>query len=816
MKERSIDQGRNFGWGLASLVGFCAAVAGALVVGCSGGSSPEPEEVAVARSAYTDNDTGGLYVEDCNALGVPTPPSWGTASIGAAGSGKPWIQTGSYTDTYTDDTEFNGTTYYSVSSAPQGLCVLNAHVIGESNGTGAFDVICQGNNGRTCFWEGYESPTPPSTPVTVLNNVWTPGGTAVTGPQVTCPNCHNGQNAFIVHDVPGHPLNLTGLPYEMPAQTYDPVVASGTLQNPGPDPFTNYPASNEGAGACLNCHKSGGPGGAFPLMTSPQFQSQYCSILAEITNRPAATGGMPPLATNTCDGQGLISPGSNCAAQTDPFVQAMLKTCGEPVMPATNLALGKWAIVSSDYLGIGAVANGMRATDGNTNGTWAGGSIATANSGAGPTLDPVSGTNTPGNWQYTNGVLQNTIGSIVANGATTFGVAPFYSGTQYGAVYYYNRSANNWTYTNGAVNEISLGADNTLWGINLYGIYNYQVGNSAWTVIGSGNYSQISGGDGQHPWVIDAAGQTVYRFPGNGNPPVQMMTSGSWPGHVAGATLTRIAAGSDDDAWVLDSNGNVLHHHGCAWDLANPKFQGQNILVNDVAVTNAYNVWASSSNIYGLFNYNLATGTWQNHCPPSPTACPQFMNVSISTTEGSVWALSTELAGGIYHVDQSKVVNQNNQFSTDQSLSNNIPGPYFRRLAAGGYGDVFGTDNDYTPATGATYQQVGYGGETPLVGGNYWYVDLGAYYNVRQIRIYNYSDGPGFLSHFRINYFNSGSSSSAWVVGSDQSNTIMSSSNLVLPINVNFNARYVMIQKTDTNYLTLAEVQVFGTPATQF
>jgi len=61
-------------------------------------------------------------------------------------------------------------------------------------------------------------------------------------------------------------------------------------------------------------------GGCFPLMTSPQFQQQYCNILAEITNR-RRYGWYAAARDQYCDGQGLLSPGSNCAAQTDPFVQ---------------------------------------------------------------------------------------------------------------------------------------------------------------------------------------------------------------------------------------------------------------------------------------------------------------------------------------------------------------------------------------------------------------------------------------------------------------------------------------------------------------
>jgi len=260
--ERTFDRsGPHFWVGLASLVGFLAAVSGALVVGCSGGgSSPEPEEVAVARSAYTDNDTGGLYVEDCNALGVPTPPSWGTADIGAPGVARPGSRpalTRTRTRTTPNSTGRRTTRYRAL---PRTL-VLNAHVAGESNGAGALTSSARVTR-QTCFWEGYESPTPPSTPVAVLKRM-DPGERRSRARRFLSELPQRGRTPSWCTMCPVHPLNLTGLRRNA-GTNVRPGGRERTLQNPGPDPFTNYPASNEGAGACLNCHKSGGPGGAFP------------------------------------------------------------------------------------------------------------------------------------------------------------------------------------------------------------------------------------------------------------------------------------------------------------------------------------------------------------------------------------------------------------------------------------------------------------------------------------------------------------------------------------------------------------------------
>jgi hypothetical protein len=112
-----------------------------------------------------------------------------------------------------------------------------------------------------------------------------------------------------------------------------------------------------------------------------------------------------------------------------------------------------------------------------------------------------------------------------------------------------------------------------------------------------------------------------------------------------------------------------------------------------------------------------------------------------------------------------------------------------------------------------------------MTGGPYWYVDLGATYNVNQVVIYNRTDSCGAqfgncanrLNKFWIHYW----TGNAWLLGSDQSNTPIGSpahrsntlngnSNNIISVPVSFTTRYVMIQKANVDYLNLAEVQIFG------
>jgi hypothetical protein len=295
---------------LVALLGV-AALAGAS--GCSGGvPGTGAEEVGTTEGAITDNSSGLAYQTDCKNAGVPLPPPWGTANIGP---GKSWTAKGTFSDSFTG--QDGGNIWYASMSG--GVCVINAHLE-----AGAFDVICQGTNGHACFWEGAQSENPPAGSIQVLENNWSPFGSIVThGGQGTatsfCTGCHAGGNAFITHYNPGSSppdaLDLTAVPGWMPKTYYNPLTSAGSVQNPGPDPFAYYPASTSG---CLTCHAKGGTGGQFPLLLTAGLGG-FCQILAEVTNRPGSRAGMPP--GNMC------TPDVDCAAQTDPFVLAMLSNC---------------------------------------------------------------------------------------------------------------------------------------------------------------------------------------------------------------------------------------------------------------------------------------------------------------------------------------------------------------------------------------------------------------------------------------------------------------------------------------------------------
>jgi hypothetical protein len=131
-----------------------------------------------------------------------------------------------------------------------------------------------------------------------------------------------------------------------------------------------------------------------------------------------------------------------------------------------------------------------------------------------------------------------------------------------------------------------------------------------------------------------------------------------------------------------------------------------------------------------------------------------------------------------------------------------------------GYGAVAGRANDGNTDGNfwngsVTHTDYGFnpwgGAEWP---GQHWYVDVGAERVVQSLLIYNRTDCCGErLSPYNILAWDS--AEYVWKVIANQSNAINFGLFLFVPIN-NVRTQYVMVAKTDENYLSLAEVQVMG------
>jgi hypothetical protein len=157
----------------------------------------EPEDDAFAT------DSGGqAYIDECNALGVPTPPTWGSSEWRYRGNlSVDFIGGGSVGEVYTYK-----------STAPEGTCIA----LPRSNGNtiGLLGIICLGKaSSVACFWDNqrgspgvnYDIPKGTIVPISQFLG----GGDLEDGTGGECSACHAGENPYIIH--PGTSLGLPNL-----------------------------------------------------------------------------------------------------------------------------------------------------------------------------------------------------------------------------------------------------------------------------------------------------------------------------------------------------------------------------------------------------------------------------------------------------------------------------------------------------------------------------------------------------------------------------------------------------------------------------
>jgi hypothetical protein len=764
--------------------------------------------IAVASSAHaeTTNLGGYAYAELCNRRGVPLPYTWG----GIANSG--WNYGGTFSqfysgslnfDTYVPEASMNGggNVYYHVSQSPPGVCVVLQHTGNPFN----LDVICQGASGKACFWEKAHMP-----PVTEPHNLvdldpntedWLYGGAEMNDPahpSAHCTECHAGENAFITHygSTPKHALDLVAAaaPYWTVSNWYDPIMPADWARNLGPAVFTSSVPGSTSSPACLSCHASSNVG-RFPMFTDQLNGNFQHFLVQQLSNRPSSRTGMPP--GNGC------TPDYNCAWQLDPFVQ-WIDSSATSAPHLENLALGQNAFQST----IASPGDPWRATDGVEGANWySDGFMAhTLNDGNLPLNNSFNGT-----WVQNPTGINTADGALVGVGSSVFGIQgntpkKFDFGTQ------------SWQSTNlGGVQEISMSANNVLWGVTLGAVFRYNPTINNWDFVSSQTMTHIAAGDGTHPWAIN--GQNLYRWNGSSwdlkvvAPWVTNRSCGT--AFQISQSLVQVAVGVDEDPWIVDSVGNVFHLvGGKGWIQANCDMGGvaQAGTVKTISVRNNRYAWAATTSPTGLFHWNPDTEKWQRNCPTSGCAAPvaTFRTVSVGLQDSSVWAVNTQ--GGVFQADESLLVDRNDPTTVNNSLVA-ITGPgngVYQVAAVGGGGTSLDGNVFVTRPDGVSFRLNNYSGKLPLNGKAWWKVDLGAYYHVDHIKIFNRDDGlSNRLSSFRIAY-STGTDQGPWALGSDQTLFVGTSSNLAIPINVNFNTRYVMIQKVGQDYLTLAEVEVWG------
>ncbi|HVZ75040.1 MAG TPA: hypothetical protein VHJ20_21810 [Polyangia bacterium] len=299
---------------------------------------------AGARAELTTK-SGADYAAQCKQEGVPMPPAWGSSA---------WRYNGKFRQSFNLSDNWSFIYYYvsplivdtnfTILSNP-GICVANPrpwidwnhkdasgeYLVGTD--TPVLGVICQGSNGKACFWDipndvswnpsnGQTiygpTPTGPIVPDGSGNSMWV-GGAAISGSGGPCTSCHMGENVFINHpgsatDIPAV-LNAIDKKNWFPTSWPDPIVRADDPaladnqyglgrhwpENPPPLAVPANIASLPAAQNCGTCHVAGGPGGRLPQV-SMAYQYSYCStILGQAMSRPydssnPAQGEMPPFA----------------------------------------------------------------------------------------------------------------------------------------------------------------------------------------------------------------------------------------------------------------------------------------------------------------------------------------------------------------------------------------------------------------------------------------------------------------------------------------------------------------------------------------
>jgi hypothetical protein len=184
-----------------------------------------------AIADFATSKGGQDYINQCASVGVPIPPTWGTAG---------WVDQGPLTTNFLGG---QADVYTFQSSAPEGLCMA----LPRSNGNiiSLLGVICQGKQtGNVCFWDNANIPWGAQVP---LQNFV--GGVDLDGGDV-CSDCHTGENAFVVH--PGTALDQ-GASLK-PNTWHKPLVPASWPDNPGPSNLLNCVKLKDTDSSCLTCH----------------------------------------------------------------------------------------------------------------------------------------------------------------------------------------------------------------------------------------------------------------------------------------------------------------------------------------------------------------------------------------------------------------------------------------------------------------------------------------------------------------------------------------------------------------------------------
>jgi hypothetical protein len=208
-----------------------------------------------------------------------------------------------------------------------------------------------------------------------------------------------------------------------------------------------------------------------------------------------------------------------------------------------------------------------------------------------------------------------------------------------------------WQQMPGALSQVSVGSDGTVWGINSAGqVYMFNPQTQTWQQA-PGLFTQVAVGSSGFVWALNAAGQ-IFRY----DPTLQ-----GWD-QIPG-TLSQIAVGSDGDVWGINSSAQVYHFNSATQTWS--QIPGA---LAQIAVGYDGAIWGINA-AQQVYRFNPGTQNWQQ--------IPGALKRVAVGADGDVWGINN--AGQTYH------------FNSLSQGWDNAPGS-LAQIAVGSASNVWGID----------------------------------------------------------------------------------------------------------------------------
>jgi Tectonin domain len=258
-----------------------------------------------------------------------------------------------------------------------------------------------------------------------------------------------------------------------------------------------------------------------------------------------------------------------------------------------------------------------------------------------------------------------------------------------GLIFQYNSASQSWVQVPGFLTQIAVGSNGSVWGLNPAGlIYRWDVNRQNWTPV-SGTLAQITVGSDGDVWGLNSA-DLIYHWSPSGQNWVQI------PG-----TLKQIAVGFNGAVWGINSAGLVYRFNpglqafvpvagsltqiavgsdGVVWGLSGQSIYRFNSLTQQfehisgglthIAVGSGGNVWGvNSGNL--IYRFDTPSQSWVN--------VPGTLTQIAAGANGSVWGLNS-----------SNAIYSFNQPLTSSQIFHPVPGAMLTQIAAGIDGNAWG------------------------------------------------------------------------------------------------------------------------------